>query len=122
LENSDVPYYSWYIDDCFAIIYANSEEEAINKVSVVKFNDCVIEWNNVEILKKIASPQAGYRRPPSIALQVRCAVNRSSTTVNTVSEYDLNMKICSLCAFDEYEEGLPFSPQPQPSPTCRLVG
>jgi len=45
LHNPDVPIYGRYIDDCFAVVYANSEEEAINKVAIVKFDNCVIEWN-----------------------------------------------------------------------------
>jgi hypothetical protein len=45
LNHPDVPIYGRYIDDCFAIVYASSEQEAINKVSIVQFDECVIEWN-----------------------------------------------------------------------------
>jgi hypothetical protein len=45
LNSPDVPLYGRYIDDCFAIVYASSEQEVINKVSIVKFDECVIEWN-----------------------------------------------------------------------------
>jgi len=45
LSNSDVAFYGRYIDDCFAIVYASSEQDAINKVSIVQFDNCVIEWN-----------------------------------------------------------------------------
>jgi len=45
LSSPDIPYYGRYIDDCFAIVYASSEQDAINKVSIVKFDNCVIEWN-----------------------------------------------------------------------------
>jgi len=43
----DIPLYGQYINDCLAIIHTSSEQEAINKVSCVKFNDCVIEWNTL---------------------------------------------------------------------------
>jgi hypothetical protein len=45
LNHPDVPIYSQYIDDCFAIVYASSEQDAINKVATVKFDKCIIEWN-----------------------------------------------------------------------------
>ena len=45
LNNLDIPLYGRYIDDCLGIVYANSEQDAINKMSVVKFDNCVIEWS-----------------------------------------------------------------------------
>ena len=45
MHDERVPFYGRYIDDCFAIVYAHSELEAINIISQVKFTDCVIEWN-----------------------------------------------------------------------------
>jgi hypothetical protein len=45
LNHLDVPIYGQYIGNCFAIIYASSEQEVINKVSIVQFDECVIEWN-----------------------------------------------------------------------------
>jgi len=39
-----VPFYGRFIDDIFGIVYASSEAEAINIMSIVKFDDCVIEW------------------------------------------------------------------------------
>ena len=44
LDNPLIPFYGRFIDDIFAIVYASSEAEAINVISVVKFDDCVIEW------------------------------------------------------------------------------
>lgn len=40
-----IPFYGRYIDDCFAIVYANSEEEALQHMSVIQFDECIIEWN-----------------------------------------------------------------------------
>jgi len=45
LNHPDVPLYGRYIDDCAAIVYASSEQDAINKVSIVQFDNCVIEWS-----------------------------------------------------------------------------
>ena len=39
-----IPFYGRFIDDIFGIVYASSETEAINIISMVKFDDCVIEW------------------------------------------------------------------------------
>jgi hypothetical protein len=44
-----IPFYGRYIDDCFGIVYAQSEQEAISTISsVVKFDGCTIEWNASE--------------------------------------------------------------------------
>ena len=46
LENPAIAFYGRYIDDCLAIVYAESEQEALQKVeNIVKFDECVIEWN-----------------------------------------------------------------------------
>ena len=46
LSDPTIPYYGRYIDDCFAIVYANSEAEALANVSnTIKFDGCVIEWD-----------------------------------------------------------------------------
>lgn len=44
-----VPFYGRYIDDCLAIVYASSEEEAIRIVSRVEFDGCTIEWEASEM-------------------------------------------------------------------------
>jgi hypothetical protein len=44
MEHPDVPYYGRYIDDCLAIVYAESEAHALSILSIVQFDDCVIEW------------------------------------------------------------------------------
>jgi hypothetical protein len=45
MENINVPYYGRYIDDCFAIVYASSELEALLTVQCIEFDECTIEWN-----------------------------------------------------------------------------
>ena len=46
LHNSFVPFYGRYIDDCLAIVYASSEQEAVATISsLIKFDNCVIEWS-----------------------------------------------------------------------------
>jgi hypothetical protein len=45
LTDADVPIYGRYIDDCFAVVYADSEQAALNKVKLVEFDGCVIKWN-----------------------------------------------------------------------------
>ena len=46
LEHPLIPFYGRYIDDCLAIVYANSEEEAVALcANTVKFDGCVIEWS-----------------------------------------------------------------------------
>ena len=45
LTNPRIPFYGRYIDDCLAIVYASSEQEALAQISTVKFDECVIEWN-----------------------------------------------------------------------------
>jgi hypothetical protein len=44
LDNPLIPFYGCFIDDIFGIVYASSEVEAVQIISVVKFNGCVIEW------------------------------------------------------------------------------
>ena len=45
-QYEDIVFYGRYIDDCLAIIEANSEQEAINKLtSRIQFDGCTIEWN-----------------------------------------------------------------------------
>lgn len=40
-----IGFYGRYIDDCIALVYASSAEEAINLCSsTIAFNGCVIEW------------------------------------------------------------------------------
>ena len=46
LEHPDIFYYGRYIDDCLAIVYAQSEQEAIGLLSrLIKFDNCVITWD-----------------------------------------------------------------------------
>src|SRR5580693_4225417 len=45
LEHPDVPFYGRYIDDCLAVVYAESEAQAISLISgLIKFDNCVITW------------------------------------------------------------------------------
>lgn len=48
LSNPLVPYYGRYIDDCLAIVYAETATEALSTLGVVQFDNCVIEWNASE--------------------------------------------------------------------------
>jgi hypothetical protein len=45
LDDPRIPFYGHYINDCCAIVYANSEGEAMAAVNKITFNDCIIEWN-----------------------------------------------------------------------------
>jgi hypothetical protein len=45
MNDPKIPFYGRFIDDCFALVYANSEEEALASVQKVQFDDCRIEWN-----------------------------------------------------------------------------
>jgi hypothetical protein len=45
LDNPLIPFYGRYIDNVFAIVYANSEKEALVQIENVKFDDCCIKWN-----------------------------------------------------------------------------
>jgi hypothetical protein len=45
LKSPVIPFYGRYIDDCLAIVYADSEIEALNIVADIQFDNCVIEWN-----------------------------------------------------------------------------
>ena len=45
LTHPDVAFYGRYIDDCFALVYADSEQAALNIVKErVVFDECVIDW------------------------------------------------------------------------------
>jgi hypothetical protein len=44
LQHPSVPFYGRFIDDIFGIVYAETEASAIDIISTVKFDDCVIEW------------------------------------------------------------------------------
>src|ERR1700761_504513 len=45
LEHPNIFYYGRYIDDCLAIVYAETNEDAIKLLSnLVRFDNCVIEW------------------------------------------------------------------------------
>uniref|UniRef100_A0A8H7XZR0 Reverse transcriptase domain-containing protein n=1 Tax=Psilocybe cubensis TaxID=181762 RepID=A0A8H7XZR0_PSICU len=45
LDHPNVAFYGRYIDDCFAIVYAESETLALNLIKeTIKFDGCVIEW------------------------------------------------------------------------------
>jgi hypothetical protein len=49
LNDAKVPLYGRYIDDCLAIVYASSEEEAVNYMSNrIKYDNCTIEWSASE--------------------------------------------------------------------------
>ena len=44
-NNSNIPFYGYYIDDCLAIIYAESAEQAVQYMSnKIKFDNCTILW------------------------------------------------------------------------------
>jgi hypothetical protein len=46
LNHNDVFYYRQYIDDCLAIVYTESEQQAIDLLSgLVKFDNSVITWD-----------------------------------------------------------------------------
>jgi hypothetical protein len=45
LENPLVAFYGRFIDDIFAIVYAQTELEALNICKKVEFYNCTIEWN-----------------------------------------------------------------------------
>jgi hypothetical protein len=48
LEHPNIFYYGHYIDNCIAIVYAESNLEAINLLqSLIQFDNCVIEWSPV---------------------------------------------------------------------------
>ncbi|KAH9474918.1 hypothetical protein JR316_0013386 [Psilocybe cubensis] len=45
LDHPNVAFYGRYIDDCFAIVYAESKALALNLIKeTIKFDGCVIEW------------------------------------------------------------------------------
>jgi hypothetical protein len=46
LNHNSIAYYGRYIDDCFAIVYASSEQEALKVLTdLIKFDNCEITWN-----------------------------------------------------------------------------
>jgi len=46
LDHPDIFFYGRYIDDCLAIVYAESDRQAIDLLSgLVKFDNCVITWD-----------------------------------------------------------------------------
>jgi hypothetical protein len=46
LDSDNIYYYGRYIDDCLAVVYAESEEQAVNILKdKIKFDGCVIEWD-----------------------------------------------------------------------------
>ena len=45
LRHPQVVFYGRYIDDCIAIVFAESSNEALGLISnTIKFDKCVIEW------------------------------------------------------------------------------
>ena len=43
--HDNVAFYGRYINDCFSIVYANNEDDALNLLrSKIRFDGCVIEW------------------------------------------------------------------------------
>jgi hypothetical protein len=45
-DHPNVHYYGRYIDDCLAIVYAQSEQEAVDIMSgLVRFDNCTITWD-----------------------------------------------------------------------------
>jgi hypothetical protein len=46
LEHPDIFYYGRYIDDCLAIVYAESEQQAVDLLqNKIRFDNCVITWD-----------------------------------------------------------------------------
>ena len=41
-----IVFYSRYINYCLSIIYADSEDEALNVINKLKIGPCIIEWNS----------------------------------------------------------------------------
>jgi hypothetical protein len=48
LPKPDIPFFGRYIDDVLCIVYADSEEEALRKASVIKYPGLEIEWSASE--------------------------------------------------------------------------
>jgi hypothetical protein len=46
LERPEFVFYGRYIDDCLAIVYASSEQEALALVEDIVFDNCVIQWSS----------------------------------------------------------------------------
>ena len=44
-QDDRIAIYGRYIDDCFAIVYAKSADEALNILNLLVIESCVIEWN-----------------------------------------------------------------------------
>ena len=45
LKDPRIIFYGCYINDCLSIIYADSEDEALNIINKLKIGPCIIEWN-----------------------------------------------------------------------------
>lgn len=45
LEDPNIIFYGRYIDDCLALVYADTADQALKTVQKVKFDGCTIEWN-----------------------------------------------------------------------------
>jgi len=46
LHHNDIFFYGRYIDDCLAIVYAESEEQAVTLLKdMIQFDNCVITWD-----------------------------------------------------------------------------
>ena len=46
LKDPRIIFYGRYIDDCLSIIYADSEDEALNIINKLQIGPCIIEWNS----------------------------------------------------------------------------
>jgi len=48
LEHPDIAFYGRYIDDCLALVYAETEQHAVDLMSdLIKFDNCVITWDSL---------------------------------------------------------------------------
>lgn len=45
LDDPNVIFYGRYIDDCLGVVYASSEQEALDILAKVQFAECTIEWS-----------------------------------------------------------------------------
>ena len=45
INDPNLIFYGRYIDDCLAIVYADTADQALASVQKVKFDGCTIEWN-----------------------------------------------------------------------------
>ena len=46
INHPNVIFYGRYIDDCLGLVYADSEEDALQVLSILKIDTCTIEWNS----------------------------------------------------------------------------